>query len=90
MIYTSVLGTVAAVLSLCETLCSQAWPLRRVELPVYTNVMKRHADSFRTFVLDPPDGRQAASKQEDKPSRYQDTKTAFRRALVLPDLRPNA
>ena len=39
---------------------------------------KRHAVSFHTFVLDSTKGRQAASKQEDKPSRYQDTKTSFR------------
>ena len=43
--------------------------------------MNRHAVSFRTFVLGLAKGRQAVSKQEDKPSHYQDTKTVFRRAV---------
>ena len=43
--------------------------------------MKKHAVSFRTFVLGLTECRKTASKLEDEPSCYQDTMAAFRPAV---------
>ena len=65
------LGTIAAVLSLLQD-------FRRVKRPVRTNGWCEGMLCHCIFVLDLAVGWQAAGKQEDKPSCYQETKTVLR------------